>query len=120
MLPQLLSAIFPYTTLFRSPPFQKRNGLHGADRFCYSIKSSSSRKSRLSSMSSNRFGGNLISYCSFASARTSRRLSFMRFLSQELCSFDNLHGRFSKRFIVICSACFSGGKEAQDLQTCAA
>ena len=31
-------------------------------------------------------------------------------------NFDNRQGRFSKRFIVICSACFSGGKEAQDLQ----
>ena len=82
--------------------------VYGADRFCYSIKSSS--------MSSNRFGGNLISYCSFASARTSGRLSSIRFFSQEICSFDNRQGRFSKRFIVICSACFSGGKEAQDLQ----
>ena len=36
--------------------------------------------------------------------------------SQEICSFDNRQGRFSKRFTVICSACFSGGKEAQDLQ----
>ena len=43
-------------------------------------------------------------------------LSFIRFFSQEICSFDNRQGRFSKRFIVICSACFSGGKEAQDLQ----
>ena len=86
--------------------------LNGADRFCYSIKSSS--------MSSNRFGGNLISYCSFASARTSGRLSFIRFFSQEICSFDNRQGRFSKRFTVICSACFSGDKEAQDLQMCAA
>ena len=40
--------------------------------------------------------------------------------SQEICSFDNRQGGFSKRFTVICSACFSGDKEAQDLQMCAA
>lgn len=55
----------------------KRNGLHSADRFCYSMKFSSSRMSKSSSKSSNCLGGNLISYCSFASARTSGRLSFV-------------------------------------------
>ena len=83
-------------------------------RFHYSIKLSSSKK--LNSSSSKCLGGNLISYCACASARTSGRLSFSRFFSQDNCFFDSLHGRFKRRFSVISSACFSAGSEAQDLQ----
>ena len=52
-------------------------------RFHYSIKLSSSKK--LNSSSSKCLGGNLISYCACASARTSGRLSFSRFFSQDNC-----------------------------------
>ena len=57
-------------------------------RFHYSIKLSSSKK--LNSSSSKCLGGNLISYCACASARTSGRLSFSRFFSQDNCSFLNI------------------------------
>ena len=98
--------------LFEKYPKRKRPAI--ADRFHYSIKLSSSKK--LNSSSSKCLGGNLISYCSCANARTSGRLSFSRFFSQDNCSFDSLHGRFKRRFSVISSACFSAGSEAQDLQ----
>mgnify|MGYP006996295156 CR=1 FL=1 len=94
--------------------FPKRKRPAIADRFHYSIKLSSSKK--LNSSSSKCLSGNLISYCSCANARTSGRLSFSRFFSQDNCSFDSLHGRFKRRFSVISSACFSAGSEAQDLQ----
>src|SRR5699024_10365453 len=101
-----------------------------AGRRCYSSSSdvssskASSRKSSSSSQSSsytNRsLGGKRISYICCASARTSGRRSLVRLRSQASCSLDNRHGRFSSRLTVIISAFFSGGREAQALQICAA